>query len=236
MKIGRLLLGVLLWVLVLGLTSLLISTGALKGLMAKSPWLSPGTISQVSMLAASLAIMLALSRGHLGEYGFRMATGREARAAFIYGSIVAVAVQVVLAVVWRLLPSGAHPVLAGSSLLRIVITVWAIASICEEVFLRGLVQSFLKPLREIGVTVFGIHLSLPVTSAAILFGAMHIMLLTVGADASLVGGIVGSATVLGLVAGYYREKTGSLIPAIMIHMLFNVYGSLSQYIQSALIR
>ncbi|MCK4302206.1 MAG: CPBP family intramembrane metalloprotease [candidate division Zixibacteria bacterium] len=32
------------------------------------------------------------------------------------------------------------------------------------------------------------------------------------------------ASVLGFIAGYQREKTGSLIPAIMVHMFGNIGG------------
>jgi len=34
--------------------------------------------------------------------------------------------------------------------------------------------------------------------------------------------IVVSATLLGFIAGYYREKTGSLLPAIAAHITFNI--------------
>ena len=38
--------------------------------------------------------------------------------------------------------------------------------------------------------------------------------------------IVIFGIVLGIIAGYYREQTNSLIPAIMVHMCFNIGGSL----------
>jgi membrane protease YdiL (CAAX protease family) len=34
------------------------------------------------------------------------------------------------------------------------------------------------------------------------------------------------ATFLGIVAAYYRESTGSLLPAILVHALFNIGGTL----------
>jgi membrane protease YdiL (CAAX protease family) len=37
--------------------------------------------------------------------------------------------------------------------------------------------------------------------------------------------IVINATILGLLAGYYRETSGSIIPAIAVHMTFNVVGA-----------
>ena len=57
----------------------------------------------------------------------------------------------------------------------VILTAWIYASICEEVFTRGL-------------------------------------LLLVG--------------ILGVIAGNYREKTGSLIPAILIHSFFEIGGTL----------
>jgi membrane protease YdiL (CAAX protease family) len=232
MKVLRLVLGVALWLLVLGLAMISVSAGGLRRLVADSDWLSGGTTVQATMLASSLVLMITLSRGKLARYGFRAVTRGQIKPAFVFGSIAAVVVQVALALLWRLVPvSGGHPAVAGASLLQVVVTVWIVASICEEVLHRGLIQGFLEPLRSYGVAMFGIRLSLPVITAAILFGATHIMLLTMGADAYFVGGIVGSATVLGIVAGYYREKTGSLLPAILIHMLFNIYGAASAYIQ-----
>jgi membrane protease YdiL (CAAX protease family) len=237
MKILRFVLGVLLWLLVLVLSMIAVSAGGLRRLVTDSEWLSSGTTTQATMLVASLVLMLALGRGKLARYGFTAVTRGQIRTAFIFGSIAAVAVHLVLALLWRIVPtSGTHPTMAGASFIQIVVTVWIVASTCEEVFLRGLIQGFLDPLKVHGVVLRGIRLSLPVVAAAVLFGVMHLMLLTMGTDAYLVGSIVGMATVLGLVAGYYREKTGSLLPAIIIHMLFNVYGGASEYIQGLLTR
>ena len=44
--------------------------------------------------------------------------------------------------------------------------------------------------------------------------------------------IVAFAFILGLVAGYYREKTESLIPAILVHMFANIGGSLASILLS----
>lgn len=237
MKVVRLILGLMLWILVLGLASIPVSNESVMNLVEASSWLSGGTTIQLVMLISSLVLILGLSRGKPARYGFRMATGAQIKTTFVFGSIVAVVVHVILAILWRLMsPSGNNPVVAGASLLQIVVKVWIIASICEEVFYRGLIQSFLVPLRDYGATVFGVRLSLPIAIAAFLFGFSHIMLLTMGVDGFIVGGIVGSAIFLGLLAGYYREKTGSLLPAILVHLLFNVYGSASQYIQNLLMK
>jgi membrane protease YdiL (CAAX protease family) len=57
---------------------------------------------------------------------------------------------------------------------------------------------------------------------------MHVVLWTKLGPATLV--IVFLAGLLGLIAGYYREKTGSLIPAILIHAFFDIGGTLPIWI------
>ena len=228
----RLALGVMLWLLVLAVSTIPVATGAAGNLRAVFSWLSNGIVIQATMLVASLMLIAGLSRGRLSRYGFRTATPAEIRRTFIWGAVAAVAVQGVLAGLSGVFPRlGDHPAVAGSSFLQIVITVWVIASTCEEVLHRGLIQSFLEPLRGWGVTALGVRLSLPVVTAAVLFGAIHIMLLTTGANGAFVGGVVGAAVVLGLVAGYFREKTGSLLPAILVHVLFNVAGWVSDSVR-----
>jgi membrane protease YdiL (CAAX protease family) len=37
--------------------------------------------------------------------------------------------------------------------------------------------------------------------------------------------VVPTATILGFIAGYFREKTGSIVPAIVAHFVFNVVGA-----------
>jgi len=90
----------------------------------------------------------------------------------------------------------------------VVVGLWigavAIAPIAEEYFFRGLLQSFLAGIvrnrwQAIGLTavVFGIvHFSQPHTILAL--------------------------TALGVLLGYAYERTGSLVPPIMIHAVFNL--------------
>jgi membrane protease YdiL (CAAX protease family) len=233
----RLFTGVTLWFLVLGLSSLPIATGAAEGLRSAFPWLSDGAVIQGTILLASLALAAGLSRGRLSKYGFRMARLRELAGTFVSGAIAAFAVHALRIGISSVLPDvGGHPSVAGATFGHIVITIWILASTSEEVLHRGLIQSFLDPLRSRGVTLPGVRLTLPVVVGAVLFGATHTMLLTLGATGIYVGLVVGSAVVLGLVAGYWRERTGSLVPAILVHVLFNVTGEASDWVWDLLTR
>lgn len=233
----RLAAGVMLWLLVLVLSSIPMATGAAEGLRSAFPWLSDGVVIQGTMLLVSLALAAGLSRGELSKFGFRMARLRQLARALVSGAIAAFAVHALRIGISSVLPDmGGHPSVAGASFTHIVFTIWILASVSEEVLHRGLIQSFLDPLSSGGLTLPGVRLTLPVVAGAVLFGATHVMLLTLGASGIYVGLVVGSAIVLGLVAGYWRERTGSLVPAILVHVLFNVTGEASDWVWGLLTR
>ena len=120
------------------------------------------------------------------------------------------------------------------SKMQIVLSVWIYASICEETFVRGLLQGYLSTLGLQKVFRVGKWLlSVPVLLGAFFFGAMHVVLWPKMGPFALVP--MSLATMLGVVTGYYREKSGSLLPAIVIHALFNIGGSLPLWILSALV-
>ena len=58
---------------------------------------------------------------------------------------------------------------------------------------------------------------------AVLFGLAHLCLIG-RMPGAMLPVIVLSTTLLGFIAGYFREKTGSLIPAIAAHITFNIVG------------
>lgn len=108
-----------------------------------------------------------------------------------------------------------------------VVFVWIYASLCEETLVRGLLQSLLGGLAEAGVAVRS-KLSLPVVVSALAFGAMHLGLIGRIGPAAIP--IILMTIFLGFVAAHYREKTGSLVPAILVHMLFNMGGTLPLWV------
>jgi len=110
----------------------------------------------------------------------------------------------------------------GSSIWVMIIGVWFWSSITEEIFNRGLVQSLLQDLSHLRF----LGLSLPVWMSAILFGAGHLTVFKISGSPFFVMLIVSNATLMGLVAARYREKSGSIVPAIIVHILANIFGSL----------
>jgi membrane protease YdiL (CAAX protease family) len=61
---------------------------------------------------------------------------------------------------------------------------------------------------------------------ATFFGLVHLALLSQGAATLQAITIVLVALILGIIAGYFRDKTGSLVAPIIVHSLFNITGSI----------
>lgn len=195
-------------------------SSSLPDLTESTPWIT-GAASHTGMLVVSLVLILLLSKGRISTYGLRLPTTFP----LVRLTLLSVTISALGFTVMWFLPAKGLGFVEGYSFLQIVLLVWIYASIAEEVLTRGLVQGFLGPLERHAVVVSGVRLSLPVLASAFLFAAMHLMLLTMGVDPYTIGVIVGSGFLLGIVAGYYREKTASVAPAIVVHALFNVTGS-----------
>ena len=219
----------------LGLAALFVG-GALSGItfslwpeFTKSvPW-SGGASNHTGMLIASILLALALARGRLSEYGFRI----PQRFSLARLTLLSVGISAVVFVVEKVSPGEGLTFTKEYSLLQTILFIWVYASIAEEVLTRGLIQSFLTPLADRGFVLGRLRISTPVLVGALFFGGMHLMLFTMGIDAWTVLLIVVFAFALGLVAGHYREKTGSLIPAIIAHSLANITGTILELLWKA---
>lgn len=109
--------------------------------------------------------------------------------------------------------------------------VWVYASFAEELFTRGFLQSSLKPLGQIKLPRIGqFQLTIPIITSALFFGLMHLSLWRSMGPKSLIP--VALATGLGIIAAWYRDRSGSLLPPILIHSLFNIGGTLPLWLLS----
>ncbi|MBN1858784.1 CPBP family intramembrane metalloprotease [Candidatus Bipolaricaulota bacterium] len=105
-----------------------------------------------------------------------------------------------------------------------IVRVWLAASIAEELLTRGLVQGLLAPLSGVGFNVGANFVTVPILLAALVFAALHLVL--VRKMRAKAAPVIVLAFLLGCVAGAYRQATASLIPAVMVHMLFNIGGTI----------
>ena len=127
-------------------------------------------INYAIMLAVTLILVIASSMGDPTTYGFT-----RPRIPGAYGPSITwgVVLGVIASVVNLMAGAGRIGPLAGLSFLQIVLLVWLLASVAEEVLVRGYVQSYMTPLVGRGFTVFRLRLSLPVTISALFFAAIE---------------------------------------------------------------
>lgn len=232
MKAGRtfvrILVGLLLGFCVLAIASVItmqVTQTVLADLVKTHAWLSQFTTT-TSLLILSLLLILILSKGKITTYGFTL----PAHMRLMWIIIIGLALGFVSTLLTNVLPSKGMTFVEDFSFLQTVILIWIYASVTEEILTRGLVQSYLSPLATNGFSVLGIFISLPVLLSALFFGFMHLPLLTLGIDISTVAIVVVFAFLVGIAAGYFREETDSLIPAILVHMFANIGGSLCSFL------
>jgi membrane protease YdiL (CAAX protease family) len=189
----------------------------------KSSFLPGSFVTHSVMLVFSLAIMWVIPRVSFPDFGFATRTYRFKPTILLW--VLPTGLLSSLAI----LASGgakAPGPAAGMSQLQLVIFVWIYASVCEEVLTRGLLQTLVTG-KSPGVERAR-RLSTPVLVSGLFFGAMHLVLIPSMGPAAAAPILL--ATLLGFVAAHYREATGSLLPAILVHALFNAGGMLPQWL------
>lgn len=197
---------------------------------SESSSVPPSLVIHTVMLGLSVVLSLWLTKGQIAKFGFTTGTFRLKPAYFLW--VLPMSILTTLQFVGS--RSGALPNQMGpQSVIDVVLLVWIYASVCEEVFVRGPYQSCLAPIAHYRVAVFRKwSLSAPIMLSGLFFGAMHVVVWPRMGPKTLA--IIGLALTLGIIAGYYREKTGSLVPAILIHALFNIGGTLPYWVMRAL--
>jgi len=100
----------------------------------------------------------------------------------------------------------------------------SMSSIPEEFVFRGVIlAAFLRFYDQTKAILY----------SALCFGLWHILYLLAGIDPVFTIGIVISAAIFGLFYGYVTLKTGSLLPAMIVHYLGNLFVSaINAYIQA----
>ncbi len=173
----------------------------------------------VISFGVSLAIMIALARQPWGlaEFGFRLPQGKYVWWCLGIGAVLGF----VAGYATYLFP--AKPPYDVSKLAPLVLVLYFVvsASIQEETIFRGLVQTIVARFFTQNIKLFGFAVGSEVAIVAVLFCLIHIP------EGPAVG--VG-ALALGLVAGEFRRRSESLIPAILVHTLFNISSGIFEFL------
>lgn len=199
-----------------------------ESVTADYPW-ARQAVSQGLLAAFALAAM-AVSRRPFAEYGFRRPA--PAKGHFkLWGLVLgAASTGVILAFGLR----GMRTRLAAYGLLGIVLWIWLVSSVVEELFCRGWFQTVVAGAGTSDAADERPRAAVWWSTA--LFGTMHLPLLLTDVEVAAAVVIVLGVTALGSVCATARARTGSLRPAIAAHVLFNVGAVLAGVIYTIIYR
>lgn len=179
-------------------------------------------------LGLSLLAIAVLGRGRFADYGFckprldRPAS--EALLRWIPVGLGAMALGAVATMATLIAGAGGNPIAKQLTFLQIILFVWIFSSTIEEIFTRGFLQSHVAPVLPGSFRFLFFRIETAAFISALFFSLMHLSLLASGADPTTIIITILFTFSVGLLAGHHRARTGSLIPAVGIHMLANIGG------------
>jgi membrane protease YdiL (CAAX protease family) len=189
-----------------------------------NPWMPIPIVISVTLCMAMLLITI-VGRRRFAQYGFKTPKGSDLWKALSIGLLVGILLDVAGELGGAGLTFMGQPPFA-----YVILLLWIGAPIQEEIIFRGLFQSYLALHIKSSITIWKWKLTLPTLVGAITFSLVHVALLSV--EASLWGVLVSvvGAFILGIIAGYFRAETGSLIGPIIVHALFNITGTVFEFL------
>ncbi len=179
-------------------------------------------------LVLSLLAIVVLGKGRFADYGFRLprrdGSSIDALLRWLPVGLAAMALGAVATGATLITGAGGNPVIKQLSFPQIILFIWIFSSTIEEIFTRGFLQGHLTPAMPGSIRLLFFRIETAAFISAVFFAMMHLSLLVSGVDLKTIVIILLFTFSVGLVAGHQRARTGSLIPAIAVHMLANIGG------------
>lgn len=183
-------------------------------LLKLRPFEAVPVIIVTSLAAAILLIKVVSERaGGFAQFGFRFCHNRYIAAAIAFGVPMAWALTILV----NRLSLGLRPLEVSFRPWMTFLYFVVGAAIQEEIIFRGLLQTTLARQFPATLSFFGTSLSYAAIIVALLFGLIHLKVNPITA---------GAAFALGLFSGELRHRSGSLLPAILVHAIFNAFSAI----------
>jgi membrane protease YdiL (CAAX protease family) len=170
----------------------------------------------VTSLLVALFMMGIFLRRHgwsSRDFGLEMAGKKHLICAFVLGGVLGL----IVAVLQRVLGVESPRTFETLAFWQIVLLFWIGASVQEEIIFRSLIQSIVGRTLNSNATLKWGPLSAAAVIVAVLFAVIHIPMGVFTACAALVAGIS---------AGELRARSSSILPAIIVHAMFNITGTI----------
>ncbi len=165
----------------------------------------------VQVLYALLSVMAASSTGNLDRMGLALDVPLS-----LIALAAAVAVGLPLAFVASKLGGDYRPAFISEDIRERLVLALVFAPLGEELLFRGLLE---------GMLLASLNLWLAVVIPALLFSIIHVVPFS-DSPKTFLSSLLISALLVGLLAGYLRAISDSLLPAIAVHAGFNLAGNL----------
>jgi len=166
-------------------------------------------VVQATFFMLSTIIIFYVSKGRLGKYGFKVNFHYS-----ILSFLTSLGVAFPLSLVSTYFSKGFSPRILSENFYGVLFVSLFLAPVGEETLFRGLLEGYLleKGGRKVAV-IF----------PAILFSLIHVLPYYRTPLTYLILLLV-NAFILSIVAGYFRLKSSSLVPAYLTHATFNLVG------------
>ena len=214
----------------LGLSIYLVSQfiGLILTIDEYGPILDGGNVSKLLLtesmfLFISLGIIIFLTRGKIDQYGLNQPIGEVKWGSVLGFGLFLGSIATIIIIVTG---ANGNPSLEGLGIRGKILLLWFLASISEEIFVRGLLQGYLTPLENMKITFGSRNISYPVILSTIFFGIIHLPLIFFGADFISVSVIFLMTLTLGYFTATLRENHHSILPSIGAHITTNIGGTM----------
>ncbi len=198
----------------------------------KYSWLLPYIGSSFMIIAT--VVLIYFSKHSLFYYGVRMPESFSIGTLFLVSTGVAALLSFV-SIIFSLTgySDSFNTILPFFTITQMILFIVIYGPIAEELFFRGFIQHYLSLLKTTGISFFGIYLSLATLITSILFTVAHWPLVHL-VNVYGVAMIFTTSFVCGIITGHYVESTGSLLPPLIVHMIFNIIAILEFFILKTL--
>ncbi|MFX1248288.1 MAG: CPBP family intramembrane glutamic endopeptidase [Promethearchaeota archaeon] len=180
-------------------------------------------ITDLMFLSLSFSVAIFLRKGKLTDYGLRKPIG-ELKWGYIIG--LGLLIGSIATIIIIVTGASGNPLLKDLGIREKIVLIWFLASIAEEIFVRGLLQGYLSPLEGLKMKIRSYNISYPILFSTIFFGLIHLPLILLGADFMTVSIIFSMTITLGFFTASLREKYQSVLPAIGLHITTNIGGTM----------
>lgn len=196
-------------------TSIIIPA-SFKFSLSYQPWFIPALKDSVIVVLSLLLIIIA-GRKHLNLYGICKPKHINYLALILWGIIIGGIFGASLFI------------LHGKNLLFIdlydtwekIIFAVILSSFSEEFLTRGVVQSIMMPGHKKVFTILKSGISFPIIITSLFYAFLYLPLILKYMELHVTIIILIIQFVSGIIAGQYREKSGSMLPSIIFHIIIS---------------